>query len=118
MACPVLLTTGEEHGWGPDSKGDGGSVQVNDGHVVTGSEFGPPGVVDAVSVIRSTGLMEQTARSAPMRSGGEFFAAPAERSHRRYEALRAYLFEGLPLAVAAARFGYTRETLGSAVRDF
>src|SRR5438552_19060208 len=101
MAYPVLLTTGEEHGWGPDSKGDGGSVQVNDGHIVTGSEFGPR-IVDAVSVIRSTGLMEQTARSGPMRSGGGLSAAPAERWHGRYAPLRADLFDGVPMAAAAA----------------
>jgi hypothetical protein len=37
---------------------------------------------------------------------------------RRYEALRAYLAEGLPAAEAAARFGYTPASLLSAVRDF
>jgi hypothetical protein len=40
------------------------------------------------------------------------------RAHRRYEALRAYLAEGLPAAQAAARFGYTPASLLSAVRDF
>jgi AraC-like DNA-binding protein len=39
-------------------------------------------------------------------------------THRRYEALRAYLAEGLPAAEAAARFGYTPASLLSAVRDF
>ena len=38
--------------------------------------------------------------------------------HRRYEALRAYLAEGLSAAEAAARFGYTPASLLSAVRDF
>jgi hypothetical protein len=38
--------------------------------------------------------------------------------HRRYEALRAYLFEGVPAAEAAARFGYTRASLTSLARDF
>jgi len=38
--------------------------------------------------------------------------------HRRYEALRAYLAEGLPAAEAATRFGYTPASLLSAVRDF
>lgn len=37
---------------------------------------------------------------------------------RRYEALRAYLYEGLPAATAAARFGYSVASLQSAVRDF
>jgi hypothetical protein len=31
--------------------------------------------------------------------------------HRRYEALRAYLAEGVPAAEAAARFGYTPASL-------
>jgi len=39
-------------------------------------------------------------------------------AHRRYEALRAYLAEGLPAGQAAARFGYTPASLASAVRDF
>ena len=43
---------------------------------------------------------------------------PASPAHRRYEALRAYLAEGLPAAEAAARFGYTPSSLLSAVRDF
>jgi len=38
--------------------------------------------------------------------------------HRRYEALRAYLFEGVPAAEAAARFGYTPASLTSLARDF
>ena len=38
--------------------------------------------------------------------------------HRRYEALRAYLAEGLPATEAAARSGYTPASLLSAVRDF
>ncbi len=62
--------------------------------------------------------MEQTAISPPARSGGEFFAAPADPTQRRYEALRAYLLEGVPGPVAAARFGYSPETLASMVRDF
>jgi Transposase DDE domain group 1 len=43
---------------------------------------------------------------------------PQSPAHRRYEALRAYLAEGLPAAEAAARFGYTPASLLSAVRDF
>jgi transposase len=50
--------------------------------------------------------------------GGEFFAAPVEPNHRRYEALRAYLYEGLPASVVAARFGYTAATVTSMARDF
>ena len=52
------------------------------------------------------------------RSGGEFFARPTGPNHRRYEALRGYLFEGLPVEVAAARAGYSVATLRSVVRDF
>jgi hypothetical protein len=43
---------------------------------------------------------------------------PQSPAHRRYEALRAYLAEGLPAAEAAARFGYAPASLLSAVRDF
>ena len=57
------------------------------------------------------------AQSAP-HAGGEVFARPAQVNQRRYEALRAYLHEGAPLAEAAARFGYTRSALASLVRDF
>ena len=64
--------------------------------------------------------IEQTAGSAPepARAGGEFFAVPAEPNHRRYEALRAYLYEGLPAAAVAARFGYTTASVTSMARDF
>jgi len=54
----------------------------------------------------------------PVRPGGEFFLQPQSPAHRRYEALRAYLAEGLPADQAAARFGYTPASLASAVRDF
>jgi len=64
--------------------------------------------------------VEQTAIPTPVaaRSGGEYFAAPAEANQRRYETLRAYLFEGAPAAEVAARFGYTTAALQSLVRDF
>jgi len=39
-------------------------------------------------------------------------------NQRRYEAIRAYLYEGASLAQAAARFGYTRSALASLVRDW
>src|SRR5215467_2222517 len=57
-------------------------------------------------------------RPQPARPGGEFFVHPVSPAHRRYEALRAYLADGLPAAEAAARFGYTPASLLSAVRDF
>ena len=60
----------------------------------------------------------QSARSPQPRSGGQFFAQPTDPTQRRYEALRAYLFEGRPAAEVAKAFGYTIETLNSLVRDF
>src|SRR5256886_17615083 len=64
--------------------------------------------------------MDQSANAPqpPARPGGEFFPRPDSPAHRRYEALRAYLAEGLPADQAAARFGYTPASLLSAVRDF
>ena len=58
-----------------------------------------------------------TAKPAP-RKGWEAFAQPAQSNQRRYEAVRAYLLEGAPLAQAAARFGYTPSALASLVRDY
>ncbi len=75
-------------------------------------------IVELRCQIWSTICMEQTAIPAPIRVGGEFFASPSDPTQRRYEALRSYLFEGLAGPVAAARFGYSRETLASMVRDF
>ncbi len=51
------------------------------------------------------------------RKGWELFAHPAQQNQRRYEALRAYLYEGASLTQAAARFGYTPATLESLARD-
>lgn len=51
------------------------------------------------------------------RKGWELFAHPAHQNQRRYEALRAYLYEGASLDQAAARFGYTPATLNSLARD-
>ncbi len=48
----------------------------------------------------------------------ESLLRPQAPAHRRYEALRAYLADGLPAAEAAARFGYAPASLLSAVRDF
>jgi len=55
-----------------------------------------------------------TAVSAP-RPGWELLAGQVNQ--RRYEALRAYLFEGASLQQAADATGYTRDTLASLVRD-
>src|SRR5712691_3531664 len=58
-----------------------------------------------------------TAKPAPRR-GWEALARPAEVNQRLYEAVRAYVLEGAPLAGAAARFGYSPPALASLVRDF
>jgi hypothetical protein len=55
-----------------------------------------------------------TAVSAP-RPGWELLAGQVNQ--RRYEALRAYLYEGLPLQEAADAGGYTRDAVASLVRD-
>ena len=55
-----------------------------------------------------------TAVSAP-RPGWELLAGQVNQ--RRYEALRAYLYQGLPLREAADATGYTRDALASLVRD-
>src|SRR6478735_1183671 len=52
------------------------------------------------------------------RTGGELFGRPTGPNHRRYEALRGYRYEGLPIESAAARSGYSTATLRSLVRDF
>ncbi len=67
--------------------------------------------------------MGHTAKSTPVegraaRPGGEFFARPTGPNHRRFEALRAYLWEGTSAEEAAARAGYSAATLRSVVRDF
>ena len=67
--------------------------------------------------------MAPTAKPAPKqgvaaRAGGEFFTRPTGPNHRRYEALRAYLYEGLSAQQAADRAGWSQATLRSAVRDF
>src|ERR1700733_4654043 len=55
-----------------------------------------------------------TAVPAP-RSGWELLAGQVNQ--RRYEALRAYLYEGASLQQAADATGYTRDALASLVRD-
>jgi transposase len=51
------------------------------------------------------------------RPGAERFTAPSEPNRRRYEALRAYYLEGASAAEVAERFGYTRATVETLVRD-
>jgi hypothetical protein len=62
--------------------------------------------------------MVHTADGTPIREGGRYFLSPANAQQRQYEALRAYLMEGLNRDAAAARFGYTPATMASLVRDF
>jgi transposase len=50
--------------------------------------------------------------------GAEYFTAPRHPNQRRYEALRAYFTEGLTVAEAGARVGYTRSSMASLLRDF
>src|SRR5439155_26938795 len=56
--------------------------------------------------------------SSPKHASRELFTGPTQVNQRRYEALRAYYAEGLTLAAAGSRFGYTRATMASLVRDF
>ena len=49
---------------------------------------------------------------------GEYFLSPENAQQRQYEALRAYLVEGIGRDEAAARFGYTPATMASLMRDF
>jgi transposase len=42
-----------------------------------------------------------------VREGAEYFTSPASAAQRRYEALRAYLLDGMPAAEVADRFGYS-----------
>jgi transposase len=62
--------------------------------------------------------MDKSARPTPARSGGEFFADPQEPTQRRYEALRAFFYEGLSSRQVAKRFDYTTQTVQTMVRDF
>src|SRR3989304_6162316 len=47
-----------------------------------------------------------------------YFANPITPDHKRYEALRALLFEKLPKIEVTKKFGYTEYTLQALVRDF
>jgi transposase len=55
---------------------------------------------------------------SPQREGAEFFTAPQQVNHRRYEALRAFHVEGLTHAQAGQRFGYTRWAMVNLVRQY
>jgi transposase len=62
--------------------------------------------------------MVHTADGTPIREDGKYFLSPGSARQRQYEALRAYLVEGISRDAAAARFGYTAATMASLVRDF
>jgi hypothetical protein len=57
-----------------------------------------------------------TARS-PQSLGADWFTAPEQVNHRRYEALRAFYVDGLTHAQAGDRFGYTRWAMVNLVRE-
>ena len=52
------------------------------------------------------------------RSGAERFIAPVQPNQRRYEALRAYFVEEASAQTVAERFGYTRASVETLVRDY
>lgn len=56
--------------------------------------------------------------STQHRAGAECFLAPQIPAQRQYEAVRAYLVEGLSAKEAARRFGYSTATLYSLCREF
>jgi hypothetical protein len=58
------------------------------------------------------------AAESPQQRGSEFFTAPAQVNHRRYEALRAYFVDRLSYAEAGRRYGYTRWAMVDLVRQF
>jgi len=51
------------------------------------------------------------------RPGAEFFLQPVTARQRQYEALRAYLLDGLGAQQVAERFGYSRQTLYTLCRE-
>jgi hypothetical protein len=48
----------------------------------------------------------------------QFFVAPQQTFHRRYEALRAFFVDGRPLADIAAQFGYKTDALKAMISKF
>src|SRR6266566_4402342 len=65
-------------------------------------------------------LVQQTVNPTPLhaRTGADFFLRPDNPNQRRYEALRAFLLEGLSLQETADRLGYSVNTVASLLRDF
>jgi hypothetical protein len=58
------------------------------------------------------------AAGSPQRQGAGAFTAPAQLSHRRYEAVRAWFVDGLSYPEAGQRFGYARWALVDLVRQY
>ena len=58
------------------------------------------------------------AAGSAQREGAEFFTAPDQVNHRRYEALRAFFVDGLTHEQAGERVGYTRWAMVNLVRDY
>jgi len=52
-----------------------------------------------------------------MRAGAEYFTQPSEPPQRRYEALRAYLVEGVSAQEAGRRYGYSAASVYQMVRE-
>ena len=50
--------------------------------------------------------------------GADWFTAPEQPNHRRYEALRAFFVDGLTHAQAGEKFGYTRWGMVNLVREY
>ncbi len=58
------------------------------------------------------------AAGSPQLRGAQWFTAPDQVNHRRYEALRAFFVGGLTYAQAGERFGYTRWAMVNLVREY
>ena len=54
---------------------------------------------------------------ANQKAGTDYFLQPATAKQRQYEAMRAYIVEGLPAAEVAARFGLATSTIYSLSRE-
>ena len=69
-----------------------------------------------------TGLADGFCRIVGVKSGGSVARGPKWRqedvAQRRYEALRAYFVEELSAEAVGERFGYTRATVETLVREF
>jgi transposase len=62
-------------------------------------------------------MVTMTSQVEDSKQGAEFFLNPSTPAQRQYEALRAYLVDGLTAAEAAARFGYSPATIYTLCRE-